>query len=75
MSFNVWYNRVRMSLALTKHDVAEIMRIADLPCSTSEIEGWQRRTDDSRRHRTMTEQQFDAFTRGLVDWARDNMER
>lgn len=71
MKFNSWYNRVRMSMGLDKRNVFEIMRLGGVECSLSEIEGWQRREADTRRHRTMTEQQFDAFTSGLVEWTRN----
>lgn len=71
MKFNSWYNRVRMSMDLDKRSVSQIMRLGGVECSISEIEGWQRRENDARRHRTMTEQQFDAFTNGLVEWTRN----
>ena len=71
---NTYYKRVRVALELDKHDVAEILRLGGGEASLSEIEGWSRRESDQRRYRSMSEAQFDVFTRGLVEWARDNLD-
>jgi len=70
-SWNRHYKRIRMILELDKRDVTEIMRLGGASESLSEIEGWQRQADDSRRYRTMSAAQFNAFTLGLVEWTRD----
>lgn len=69
--YNRWFRRIVMSHRLTKQDVAECCRLGGLTVAVSRAEGWKRGASDTRRHVVMTEAEFDAFTAGLVDWARE----
>lgn len=61
-----------MTLELTRHDVTAIMRIGGIDVSSSRADGWARKRDAPDDRRTvMTEAEFEAFTTGLVEWARD----
>lgn len=66
--WNALFVRVRMSHRMGHADVVEACRLGGLVVSRSKAEGWARR--DERRHQRMGEQDFEAFTRGLVGWAR-----
>lgn len=69
--YNRWLRRIVMSHRLRKHEIAECCRRGGMTISASRAEGWTRGASDTRRHVTMTEAEFDAFTSGLVDWARE----
>lgn len=69
MTPNVWFKRVRAVLRLTRHDVAEIMRLGGETVTSSQTDGWARRDDDDRAV-VMSAEQFDRFTLGLVEWSR-----
>ena len=68
--YNRWYRRISMSHRLTKSDTVECCRLGGLEISVSRAEGWKRGVSDSRRHVAMTDAEFEAFTSGLVEWAR-----
>jgi len=74
--FSRWFQRVRISLRLNRHDVVDIMSRGGIAISSSRADGWTR-PRDGRDDRTtvMGEDEFEAFTRGLVEWARDNLVR
>ena len=70
--YTKWLQRIRLALELDRHDLVAIMAAAGVTISSSRADGWMRRRDaaDDRRQTTMTEQEFDAFTRGLAKWSR-----
>lgn len=70
--YTKWLQRIRLALELDRHDIVEIMAEGGVTISSSRADGWMRRRDavDDRRQTTMTEQEFNAFTRGLVEWSR-----
>lgn len=69
--YTKWSQRVRLALELTRHDVVEIMAAGGVTVSSSRADGWMRRRDVADGRRTvMSEAEFDAFTRGLVEWSR-----
>jgi uncharacterized protein YehS (DUF1456 family) len=72
--WNRHYKRVRGALRLTYPEVVDVCRLGGLEITRSRAEGWNRGEDDVRRFVKMTEAEFDAFTRGLMDWSRENME-
>jgi hypothetical protein len=58
-------------MSLSRSDVVEIMRCAGVEITGGQADRWSRRDDDTERGKTgMTEDQFDAFTRGLVEWTK-----
>lgn len=70
--WNTHYRRICISHRLTKLDIVECCRLGGLEISNSKAEAWRRASSSDHRHVTrMTEAEFDAFTRGLVDWARE----
>ena len=66
-----WFKRLRLVLELDRADIVEIMRLAESPVSSSQADGWMRPDNDTRRSRPMSEAEFDAFTRGLVEWSKE----
>lgn len=73
MSFNKYYHRICIALALSKQDVVEIFQMAGVKISVSRPAGWRRSESDVRRHIVMHEDEFNAFTAGLIPWARANL--
>lgn len=73
--WNVYYKRVRTSLALSYPEVVAVCRMGGLEITRSRAEGWNRGPADTRRFVTMSESEFDAFTIGLVEWARENFDK
>lgn len=69
--WNIYFKRIRTSHQMTRGDVVEACRLGGLDITTSRAEGWSRGASDTRRHVAMTDAEFDAFTSGLVDWARE----
>lgn len=69
--WNAYYKRVRTSHKMERGEVVEACRLGGLEISVSRAEGWARGPSDARRHVCMTESDFDAFTRGVVEWARE----
>ena len=70
-TWNKYLVRVAMSHQLDKAEIVEICLLGGLEISGSRAEGWKRSTSDTRRHVRMTESEFDAFTTGLVTWAKN----
>lgn len=70
--YTKWFQRIRLALELDHHEVVAIMAAVGVTISSSRADGWMRRRDavDDRRQTTMTEQEFDAFARGLAVWSR-----
>lgn len=68
--WNAHYRRVRTSHKMDRQEVVECCRLGGMEISVSRAEGWARGIGDTRRHVRMTAEDFDAFTGGLVDWAR-----
>lgn len=69
--YSRWFQRVRIALELTRHDVVAIVAAGGVTVSSSRADGWSRNRDASDDRRTvMTEPEFDAFTVGLVEWSR-----
>lgn len=66
--YNNWYKRIRLAMELSRGDVVECMRIGGVIVSGSRVDGWARSQSDPTRRTLMTEHEFDAFTRGLVEW-------
>ncbi len=71
MDFNRHFKRIRISHRMEREDVVKCCALGGLDIAPSRAEGWARGESDTRRHVTMTEAEFDAFTAGLVAWARD----
>lgn len=69
--WNRYFRRIAISHQLTKHDVVECCRLGGLVISGSKAEAWKRSASNPRRHAEMTGEEFEVFTRGLVDWARE----
>ncbi|MPM20185.1 hypothetical protein SDC9_66614 [bioreactor metagenome] len=70
--WNRWFRRIRASHRMTRHDVVACCRLGGADVSASRAEAWSRRAGgDSRRSGAMTRDDFEAFTAGLVDWARE----
>lgn len=70
--YNRWYRRIRTSHAMSQAEVVECCRIGGLAVSRSMVDAWGRRAGtESRRAAAMTEEQFESFTAGLVDWIRE----
>lgn len=60
-----------MSHRMTKLDVVEVCRAGGLEVSASRAEAWKRAANQGKRRYTpITEAEFEAFTAGLVEWAR-----
>lgn len=72
-NYNRWTRRIKIALALTKQDVKDILSCGGIEVSSSRAEGLTRSASDRRRFSPMREDEFEAFTSGLVDWARDNI--
>ena len=70
-NWNTYFNRIRMSHKMERHDVVAACRAGGLEITASRAEGWARGSSDTRRHVRMAAEEFDAFTRGLVEWARE----
>jgi len=70
-NWNRHYVRIRISHKMERQDVVEACRSGGLEITASRAEGWARGQNDERRYVPMQEHEFDAFTRGLVDWARE----
>ncbi|KWT70748.1 hypothetical protein APY04_0809 [Hyphomicrobium sulfonivorans] len=70
-TYNMWFKRIRLSHAMSRRDVVEAMRLGGVEVSSSRADRWTRADGDSRRGATMTEDEFDAFTRGLVEWTKE----
>ena len=66
-SIDIWYKRLRLALRLHRRDVVEIMRLGGLSVSSSRADGWNR-ADGDDRGQDITNEEFDAFTHGLVEW-------
>lgn len=69
--YNRYFRRVRISHRMSKHDVVVACQRGGLEITPSRAEAWARGEQDARRHIAMSEAEFEAFTRGLVDWARE----
>lgn len=69
--WNKYFTRIRTSHEMVRQDVVEACRLGGLEITASRAEGWARNPSDTRRHVRMTAEEFDAFTRGLVEWARE----
>ncbi|PHM23006.1 DUF1456 family protein [Xenorhabdus ehlersii] len=77
------FKRIRLALELTKHDIFDIL---GEKYSKSQIDGWSRGANARKlasgnspaetvsRFRAMTDQQFDDFCEGLVDWMKSTDE-
>lgn len=69
--WNTYYRRICISHRLSKHDIVECCRLGGLEVSSSRAEAWRRSSSSDHRFVTkMTEEEFGAFTYGLVEWAR-----
>ena len=69
--YTKWFQRIRLALELTRHDVVAIMADGGMTVSSSRADGWMRARDqDDDRRAVMTEQEFEAFTVGLPGWKR-----
>lgn len=75
--WNRYFRRIRITHQMTKQDVVECCRLGGLTISASRAEAWARGVQGERLERgdhrstAMTEAEFEAFTAGLVDWARE----
>lgn len=70
--WNTHFRRICMSHRLVKADIVECCRLGGIEISLSKAEAWRRSAASRHRHVTaMTEAEFDAFTYGLVEWARE----
>lgn len=70
--WNTLFNRVRMSHRMNRADVAECCQLGGMEISNSRAEGWARGASDARRHVIMTADDFEAFTAGLPEWAKQH---
>lgn len=70
MDYSLYFRRIRASHRMTKHDVVACCALGGIEITVSRAEGWNR--NDERRHTAMTAAEFDAFTAGLPQWAREN---
>lgn len=68
--WNQHYKRISISHRMSRADVVECCRLGGLDITPSRAEGWSRGRSDTRRHVVMSGADFEAFTRGLVEWAR-----
>ncbi|OWJ71862.1 hypothetical protein CDV50_08595 [Haematobacter massiliensis] len=69
--YNRWFRRIKTSHAMSRSDIVKCCRIGGAEISPSTADAWARRqSSDTRRSVAMTEEQFESFTAGLVDWAR-----
>ena len=66
---------------MSRDDVVECVRLGGLEITRSRAEAWSRGKQGgalergARRSSPMTEAQFDAFTAGLIPWARGAYDR
>lgn len=70
---SLWYKRLRLALDLDRNDVVEVMRLGGVEISKSRADAWARgrpAADERGVRQTMTASEFDAFTRGLVEWSK-----
>lgn len=69
--YNRWFRRIKTSHAMNRSEIVECCRLGGMEISGSMADAWGRNAGaDARRSAPMTEEQFEAFTAGLVDWIR-----
>lgn len=71
--WNTHCKRIKIALRLERGEIVEICRLGGRKISLSKADGWMRSPSDARRFQRMSAEEFEAFTSGLVEWARDNM--
>ena len=73
------FKRLRAALALSRSDVSEIMRLGGIEVSSSRADAWGRGESSEkwsgtgqgqRRMAPMSDDEFDAFCGGLVEWVK-----
>lgn len=72
--WNGHFKRIRLALSLDLAEVVDICRAGGIEIAVSRVEGWKRNPRDNRRYVVMSEAEFDAFTAGLPEWARENID-
>ncbi|WP_306133019.1 DUF1456 family protein [Roseivivax marinus] len=72
-SNNDHYKRIRTALGLSNTEVADVLCLGGREITKSRADGWGRGEHDKRRFVRMTDDDFDAFTHGLVAWCRQNV--
>lgn len=74
--WNSHFRRIAGSHKMSREEVVECLRLGGMEISRSRADGWRRGLQGgtlergARRSTIMSEAEFDAFTSGLIPWAR-----
>lgn len=69
--YNRYLVRIKMSHRMDRKDIVRCCQIGGVNVTGSRVAAWLRSQSSDRDHAPMTAAEFDAFTYGIVEWARE----
>jgi len=75
-SWNTHFRRIVGSHEMSRDEIVECLRLGGMEISRSRADAWRRGWQGgtlergARRSTPMSESEFDAFTSGLIEWAK-----